>query len=260
MNKNRFIRDYINYYFKAKTKYSIHSPFVFEFVTKVLNQKKVKNEKIDSIEKRRKELLYSPDVINVLDFGAGSNSIQTKQRKIKDIVKNSSKNRKFANLLYRIIDYYKLNNILELGTSAGISSMYMASSGHNVFTIEGCTETAKLAEENFSKSGLKNIQLKIGNIDNLLPGILKNQQSFDCVFFDGNHTEEATNRYFEQCLRSVKNETVFIFDDINWSDGMKNAWHHIKQHESVRVTIDLFFLGIVFFRKELSKEDFLIRF
>ena len=116
-----------------------------------------------------------------------------------------------------------------------------------------------LQKRTLARSGLKNIQQRIGNIDDLLPEIIQ-QQTFDCVFFDGNHTEEATNRYFELCLKSIKNESVFIFDDINWSDGMKNAWNNIKQHNSVRVTIDLFFMGIVFFRKELSKEDFVIRF
>ena len=259
MIKYRFIKDYISYYFKAKTKYGIHSPFVFEFVTKVLNQKKIRNEQIERIEKIKRELLHSSNKINVLDFGAGPISNQSMQRKVKDIVKNSSKSRKYANLLYRIINYYRLNNVLELGTSAGISSMYMAAAGSNVVTIEGCPETAKLAEDNFNKLGFKNIQQKTGNINKVLPEIIQ-QQSFDCVFFDGNHTEEATNRYFELCLPSIKNESVFIFDDISWSDGMKKAWGNIKQHNSVRVTIDLYFMGIVFFRKELSKEDFTIRF
>jgi predicted O-methyltransferase YrrM len=257
--KSRFIRDNISYYFSAKTKYDIHSPFVFEFVTKVLNQKKASNEQIENIEKIRRDLLHSSLLINVEDFGAGSSSQQTILHKVKDIVKNSSKSSKYANLLYRLINYYKLTNILELGTSAGISSMYMAVASGNVVTIEGCPETAKLAGENFNKLGFENIQQRIGNIDELLPEIAS-QQTFDCVFFDANHTEEATIRYFELCLKSIKNESVFIFDDINWSDGMKKAWHNIKQHASVKVTIDLFFMGIVFFRKELSKEDFVIRF
>lgn len=259
MIKTRFIIDYISYYFKAKTKYSIHSPFVFEFVTKVLDQKKIRNEQIENIEKIRSELLHSSTIINVVDFGAGSSSHQTILRKVKEIVKSSSKSRKYANLLYRIINYYKLKNVLELGTSVGLSSMYMAAAGDNVVTIEGCPETAKFARENFTRSGFENIQQRIGNIDDLLLEIVK-QQSFDCVFFDGNHTEEATIRYFELCLKSIKNESVFIFDDINWSDGMKKAWNNIKLHTSVRVKIDLFFMGIVFFRKELSKEDFTIRF
>jgi predicted O-methyltransferase YrrM len=259
MNRSRFIKDYIRYYFRAKTKYAIHSPFVFEFVTKVLNQKKVNNEQIENIEKIRRELLHSSKEINVVDFGAGSYSQQTNLRKVKEIVKSSSKSRKQANLLYRITNYYKLNDVMELGTSLGISSMYLATVGGNVVTIEGCPETAMLAEENFTRLGFKNIQQRIGNIDNLLPEIVK-QQTFDCVFFDGNHTEEATIRYFELCLKSIMNESVFIFDDINWSEGMKKAWSNIRQHNSVSVTINLYFMGIVFFRKELSKEDFIIRF
>jgi len=262
MNKYRFIKDYIKYYFRAKTKYSIHSPFVFEFITKVLEQKTLRNEQLTGIEKLRKDLLVSSNEINVIDFGAGAGSTQTKVRKVSDITRNSAKSKKYANLLYRIIAYYKLRNILELGTSAGISSMYMAAASHEIklTTIEGCPETAKLAEENFKSLQIKNIHRIIGNFDIVLPDVLKQGNHFDCIFFDGNHKEDATIRYFEQSLPHISNDSIFIFDDINWSEGMKQAWNYIKKHSSVTVTIDLFFLGIVFFRKELSKEDFIIRY
>jgi len=261
MNKYIIIKDYINYYFKAKTKYSVHSPFVFEFITKVLNLKAVKNERIINIENLRKTLLSSSKEINIFDLGAGSSNGKTQKYKVCDIAKNSAKSRKYARLLYRIVDHYKFNTILELGTSAGISSMYLSAvpSVKSLTTIEGCPETAKLAEENFNKLDYKNIKQIIGNFDIVLPEILK-QNKFDFIFFDGNHREDATLRYFEQCLKAINNETVFVFDDINWSEGMKNAWKQIKKHPSVRISIDLFFLGIVFFRKELSKEDFVIRF
>ena len=262
MNKYRIIRDYICYYLKAKTKHSIHSPFVFEFVTKVLNQKAVVNEKILKIEKLRKELLSSSKEINVKDFGAGSKFAQSSLCVVSKIVKNSSKSKKYSNLLFRIINYYKLSKILELGTSAGISSMYMASASPEIklITIEGCHETARIAEENFNKIGLKNITQIVGNFDDVLLKVLDREKYFDCVFFDGNHSKDATIRYFEQCLPYIGNNTFFIFDDINWSEGMKQAWSYIIKHPSVKVSIDLFFIGIVFFRKELSKEDFIIRF
>jgi predicted O-methyltransferase YrrM len=260
MKKYEFIKNYIKYYFSAKTKYSIHSPFVFEFVTQVLEGKTSRVEKLKEIELLRKSLCFSNAEIQVVDLGASSIQNSSSVKKVREIVNNSAKSRKYVRLLYRITEHYKLHNILELGTSAGISSMYIASSANKVTTVEGSPEIADLAIGNFSKLNFNNIQLVKGNFDDVLPEILNKNAKFDCVFFDGNHREDATLKYFEQCLPYVTNETVFIFDDINWSEGMKKAWHNIMQHPSVKVTIDLYFLGIVFFRKELSKENFVIRF
>lgn len=260
MKKFEFIKNYLKYYFHAKTKYSIHSPFVFEFVTKVLECRSGDEARLKEIEALRKTLLSSGQEIQVVDLGANNTSNSSSVKKVRDIVKNSAKSRKYVRLLYRITNHYKLQNMLELGTSAGISSMYIASSAQDVITVEGSPEIANLAKENFSKLHFKNIHLINGNFDDVLPEILNNYPGFDCVFFDGNHRKDATLKYFEQCLPYIKNETIFIFDDINWSEGMKNAWHKIIQHSSVKVSIDLYFLGIVFFRKELSKENFVIRF
>lgn len=197
-----------------------------------------------------------------MDFGTAKDGAKTYTRLAGDIVKHSAKSRKYAGVLYKIIKYYGLKNILELGTSAGISAMYMAavSPETSVITLEGCPETAAFAAENFGAAGFKNITQFTGDFDDILPGILDKYSPFDCIFFDGNHQEQATLRYFEQCLPHINNNSVFIFDDINWSDGMKRAWHNIKQHPSVTVTVDLFFMGIVFFRKELSRENFVIRY
>ena len=262
MKKYKVIKDYLKYYFRAKTKHSIHSPFVFDFVTNVLEQKKVRTEQLYKIEKLRKELSSYNKEIKINDFGAGSELRNSNRKKISEIVRNSAKSRKYANLFYRIIDHYNSKNILELGTSAGLTSMYLSlpSCVNNVITIEGCPETAQLAEDNFNKVNLKNIEQIVGNFDDVLSDILKQYPNFDFIFFDGNHTEQATLRYFEQCLKYISNESIFIFDDINWSEGMKKAWNKIKENNSVSLTIDLFFIGIVFFRKELSKENFEIRY
>ena len=262
MKKYKVIKEYLKYYFRAKTKYSIHSPFVFDFVTNILEQKKVRTEQLNKIETLRKELSSNNKKIEIKDFGAGSELNNNHKKKISEIIRNSAKSRKYANLFYRIIIHYNSKNILELGTSAGLTSMYLSlpSCVNNLITIEGCSETARLAEDNFNKVNLKNIKQIVGNFDDVLSDALKQYPNFDFIFFDGNHTEQATLRYFEQCLKYISNESIFIFDDINWSEGMKNAWNKIKENTSVSLTIDLFFIGIVFFRKELSKENFVIRY
>ncbi|MBK9358768.1 MAG: class I SAM-dependent methyltransferase [Bacteroidales bacterium] len=94
----------------------------------------------------------------------------------------------------------------------------------------------------------------------MLPGLLRQTAIIDYAFIDGNHTKEATLRYFGQLVKHAGNNSVYIFHDIHWSAEMEQAWNEIKNHEKVIITIDLFHMGLVFFRKELSRQHFIIRF
>jgi predicted O-methyltransferase YrrM len=186
------------------------------------------------------------------------------KRTISEIAERSLKSEKYGQLLFRLVNHFKPNTILELGTSLGISTAYLASANPNskVITIEGCPNIASEAKKNFEILGLKNIESVIGNFDSVLPAALCQLPTADCklVFFDGNHKKEPTLRYFNQCLELADNTSVFIFDDIHWSNEMEEAWEEIKSHPQVTVTIYLFFLGLVFFRKEQVKQNFIVRF
>ena len=256
-----FITRYLKYIFTAKSKYSAQSPFLYEFITNVLNNN-YHDANCKRIEQLRKKLCKSDQNIKITDFGAGSHINGSKNRKVKDVAKNSAKNSKFGKLLYRIIQYYKPKNIIELGTSLGISTLYLAKARENtkVYTFEGCLETAKIAENNFSKMQAKNIKLTLGEFQNTLQKKLEEICSIDLAFIDGNHQEHPTIFYFEECLKYSNNNTILIFDDIYWSKGMKNAWNHIKSHQKVTLTVDLFYIGLVFIKSELSKENYVIRF
>jgi predicted O-methyltransferase YrrM len=256
-----FISRYFKYLFTAKSKYSAQAPFLYDFITKVVNQNS-DDENCKNIESLRKELCKSEDTIKITDFGAGSHINNNKTRKIKDVAKNSAKNAKFGKLLYRIIQFYKPNNILELGTSLGISSLYLAKANQNsqVFTFEGCPETANIAEQNFKKLNASNINTTLGDFNKTLNSKLEEIKTIDLAFIDGNHQEKPTIDYFEKCLKYSNNDTIFIFDDIHWSEGMEKAWNYIKAHQKITLTIDLFFVGIVFIKSELSKENFTIKF
>ena len=256
-----FISRYFKYLFTAKSKYSAQAPFLYDFITKVVNQNS-DDENCKNIESLRKELCKSEDTIKITDFGAGSHVNNNKTRKVKDVAKNSAKNAKFGKLLYRIIQFCKPNNILELGTSLGISSLYLAKANQNsqVFTFEGCPETANIAEQNFKKLNASNINTTLGDFNKTLNSKLEEIKTIDLAFIDGNHQEKPTIDYFEKCLKYSNNDTIFIFDDIHWSEGMEKAWNYIKAHQKITLTIDLFFVGIVFIKSELSKENFTIKF
>jgi len=256
----RFAKDYLLHRFKAKTRHGLHSPFVYRLVDKVIYDFTPKNVYTE-IENIRKQLLIDTRIITITDLGAGSHVNNNRQKRISAIAHNALKPPKLAQLLYRLAADMQPRNMIELGTCLGITTLYLqnAAPGAKVYTLEGCPETAGIAQESFKKAALNNIQLTTGNFDNTLPGVIDGLNELDFVFVDGNHQKDATLKYFEWCLPKVHEGTMLIFDDIYWSKGMKEAWETIKAHPEVTITVDLFWIGLVFFKKGRLKEDFLIK-
>jgi len=255
---------YLNYYFSASNSkgHGMHSPFVFEFITKVLNDKE-QYPAYSPVENLRHQLLKDQTLLTVQDFGAGSSIDKTNQRSIASIAKHAAKPPKFGQLLYRIVRQYQPSIVLELGTSLGISTAYLslANPGASIVTMEGAGSVAAKARQNFNALELQNISIREGNFDQTLPGVTSQLSSLDLAFIDGNHRREPTESYFGQLLPLTHNDSILIFDDIHWSQGMEQAWETIKQDPSVRCTIDLFLIGIVLFRQEFKeKQHFSIRF
>jgi predicted O-methyltransferase YrrM len=126
---------------------------------------------------------------------------------------------------------------------------------------EGATSIANLAAETFNNLSLSNIQLKRGNFSATLPGTIVEMNSIDFAFIDGNHRKKPTQQYFELLLTKSNENSIFIFDDIHWSADMEKVWEEIKLHPAVTLSIDLFFIGIIFFKKDFKvKQHFNIRF
>ena len=243
--------------------HAVHSPFVFSFITEVLNDNRP-YYCFDTIEQVREKLKLNHTELTLDDYGAGSRIHASYKRKVSQIAYSSLKPKKFAQLLFRIINYYQPKNIIELGTSLGITTAYLASANMNipVITMEGAKAVATIAAENFRQLKLNNIEIIPGNFDNTLPKIISKQtQHIDFVFIDGNHRKEPTISYFNQLVLAIADHSILIFDDIHWSKEMEEAWEFIKAHPAVTLTIDLFYIGIVFFRKEQKvKQHFSINF
>ncbi len=254
------VKSYLRFYKKAKTIYQIHSPFAFEFVRDVIEDKR-RFYPFDEVEGLRASMLKSSQRVHVTDYGAGSQIDDRNSRALADIVKYSATTPVYCRYLFKIIDKYKPEKMLELGTSVGISSLYQSAASLNgtLVTLEGCPNIAAIAAHNFKIFKRKNIVQMVGKFESQLPKALDSLGRVDYVFFDGNHQEKPTLAYFEQCLQYAHEDTVFVFDDIHWSSGMEHAWTKIKQHEKVKLTIDLYYCGVVFFKKEiLIKEHFAI--
>lgn len=250
------------YLLRAKTRHGTHSPFVFDVVSKVVYNPH-SFYVYQEIEDVRRQLRLSREEIQCTDLGAGA-EIRGEQavRNVSEIVNTAVKPAKYGQLLFRLINYFQPKNALELGTSLGITTAYLskANGSTQVITIEGCPETAAIAKKSWERLGCKNITLHIGNFDERLPEVLKSLPALDFVFFDGNHRKETTLSYFNKCLERSHEKSVFVLDDIYWSEEMKEAWEEIKADERVSVTIDLFYMGLVFFRKGQVKQDFVIRY
>jgi predicted O-methyltransferase YrrM len=257
----KFTRDYLKHHFTAKNRHGVHSPFVYELIDSVIYDFSVKGDYLP-IEQIRQQLLQSKAKVTVVDLGAGSHINKDRVKEVRKIAKNALKSPKMAQLIYRLVAHLQPKKLIELGTCLGVTSLYLhkANPSAQLTTIEGCQEIADVAAKNFEVSDTENIKLLVGNFDTVLPEILEKEQQIDFIFIDGNHTEEATLRYFDWILPKAYDKTVIVFDDIYWSEGMKSAWKKIKQHPQVSVTIDLFWIGLVFFKKDQVKENFKVKF
>jgi predicted O-methyltransferase YrrM len=254
-------KQYVNYLRRAKNRHGIHSPFVYSLLDTVIYNKE--NCEVYGIpEGLRDTLLRDTRTITITDLGAGSNISKSNQRAVKNIARNSAKELKYGRLLHRLVAHFQPKEMVELGTSLGVSALYQATGNPTgrLTTFEGCPQTAAIACENFDKTHTTNIRLVEGNFDATLQTYLNGILRLDWFFNDGNHRKEPTLRYFEWCLQKAHSETVLIFDDIYWSKEMAEAWEIIKAHERVSVTLDLFQIGIVFLREGQAKQDFVIRY
>jgi predicted O-methyltransferase YrrM len=255
---------YLSYWLRSGNAHGLHSPFVYGLYTTVVCHDG-EFRAYGRIEWRRHKLLKSDKTIAVKDFGAGSQVAGAggTQRRLSAIARHAAKPPRLAQLLFRLVNHFQPATILELGTSLGLTTAYLAApnSRSQVITFEGCPNTAAVARETFIRLRLRNIELVEGNLDQTLPATLAMlDKPVDFVFFDGNHRYEPTLRYFEQCLANAHENSVFVLDDIHWSAEMEQAWEAIKAHPAVTVTADLFYVGLVFFRKTQPRQDFRLRY
>jgi len=249
---------YIIYRFKAKGRHGIHSPFIYSFINNCLITKIDKNFLIQR-KLLFKRLKNNSEFIQVKDFGAGSKSLGEK-RKISTIFSTSSSKGKFSLLLYRITKHYSPKNILELGTSLGVGSIHLSQGNNNAntTTIEACPATHAQAQENFKQFRFSNINSIQATFDDYLDSY--SSEKFDLVFIDGHHDGNALIKYLEKLKPFTHNDTLFILDDIRWSESMFSAWKKIISDPYYNVSIDLFRMGIVTPRNQQKKEHFHLKF
>lgn len=249
---------YIKFLFKSTNAHGVHSPFVYDLVTKCFYDKKEYPE-YNTLKNYRQQLKNDTSTIEVTDFGQGSRVFKNNLRKVSHIAKHAGMSTKRQRLLFRLARYVSSEDMLELGTSLGLatSALSLGNPKAKITTVEGCPNTAQKAKEVFLNFQLKNIGIRNCTFEDFFAETPQN--TYDLVFIDGNHNKQNTLEYFEMLLKNASDSSIFIFDDIYWSKPMTEAWQQICDHPEVMVSIDTFQWGMVFFRKTQPKQHFTIR-
>lgn len=260
----QIIKSYLNFLWNSTNQHGVHSPFVFDLVTKCFYDK-TNHPEYSILKNYRNSLLQNKNTIEVTDFGAGSRVFKSNTRAINQIAKNAGISPKRAELLFRMVRYFQPDSVLEIGTSLGLatSALALGNPKAKITTLEGCPNTMAIAKNQLQLQNLNNIEFVTTEFSSFFKNYINvdwiKVQSYSLIYFDGNHSKQATLDYFELLLPTISNDSVWIFDDIHWSTGMEEAWEIIKSHPKVKVTVDTFQWGIVFFRSEQEKEHFTIR-
>jgi predicted O-methyltransferase YrrM len=253
------LKSFFNYWLDAVDEHSLHSPFLFNFYSKVIKQKV--SDDFDSLRAIRKRFLHDDRIVHVTDLGAGPAYLNA-NRKISDIVRITGTPDKFSSLYARIIRYHGFKHVIELGTSIGINAMYLAKANENVelTTFEGAPEMAAIARELFNLGNVDNIRLLEGNIDITLEPYLSAAQRIDFALVDANHRFEPTLQYLEQLIQKTDAHSVIAIDDIHHSPEMERAWQTIQNNPRVQITIDLYRCGLIFFNPSLTRQNVVLQF
>jgi predicted O-methyltransferase YrrM len=242
--------------------HGIHSPFVYELIREVFNDDR-DYYAYKLIETVKKNLMQDNRILSMHDLGAGSRKNGDSKKTIRVITRNAVSDQKFGRLLFRLANFYKARHIIEMGSSLGISTAYLASADANsqVVTMEGSAAVAEIAKETFQKLKLRNISQANGNFEDQLSVQINLNPPSDLVFIDGNHRKKPVLEYFEKFLKKISASSLIIIHDIHWSREMEEAWEIIQNHPRVKLSIDIFSAGLVFFRNEFRvKQQFVIRF
>lgn len=250
MSKLHQIKHYILHALKASHGgHGVHSPFVYSLCEEVFYND-AKLYLFPYLSLKREQLLKDSTWITMEEHGAGSLKFTSSQRRVSEITKYGISQEKQSEMLSKLISYLKIETCLELGTSVGLNALYLASSGAQVHTIEGCKGLYEFAKTLNQQPHFEKLHHHYGLFDDVFPQLLAQSKSPLFVYIDGNHTYEATLKYVNWCMQHANAYTVIALDDIYWNAQMTNAWNKVREMEQVTISIDLYTTGLLFFRNE----------
>jgi len=225
---------------------------------------------INRIKLLQNRLSTLSDKVSITDYGARSSVSDLKSedmyhgmkvvRNIGEVCRDVSSSNKWSLLLFRLIREFRPLVCLELGTSLGISAAYQAAAlavnlHGKIITLEGARPLALLAEKNLENLNLdKRVDIIVGRFQDKLQDVLHKYAPIDFIFIDGHHDKDATLNYFRQVLPFLSDGSILVFDDISWSTGMRQAWGVIQKDKNLKISVDLYNIGICFLTKPSVEE------
>jgi len=252
---------YLQYLASAKSIQYIHSPFLFDLMRFVFDDasKKFPREFL-LLEEQRKKMLHNSTTVNYTDFGAGGDVAREKTMVVKDIASLAVKQRKYSRFLYRLIQYQKSTEVIELGTSLGITTSYLSLACNKVHTVEADENILSIAKNNWQQLSRNNIHSYCFDLNSSLSQLYGQLNTIDFLFIDANHRKEAMIRYVLQALPYIHQHSIIVLDDIYWSEETLQAWEILKKRKEVSLSFDIFQMGVLFFDCNLSKQHFTLRY
>lgn len=247
---------WVRFYRGAKTLFQIHSPLAAELTRLLLHDRRAYYV-FSQARILRETLKRQSQSIVSGDLGAESRAMPKANRTIGRIARFTAISERSGKWLFRLVNWRKPQTMLELGTSLGISTLYQAAGAQkaNFMSVEGRPELAIRAQQQMVLLGYSNVKIINGLFSETLPHVLSVMQTIDYLFIDGDHRYEPTLQYFETCLPFLHSQSVVVVADIYWSGEMERAWKSLRQHPRVSLSLDLFDLGILFFRTDRPQAE-----
>ncbi|MCC8170698.1 MAG: SAM-dependent methyltransferase [Parabacteroides sp.] len=238
--------------------FDVHSPFVFNLITKVIEERH-SYYRFDTIESERRKLLYCPDRVEYPDRRR-KNRLRTCT--VAELVQCEAITRKKGMLLFRLVTYFGSRNIVQVGTEAGISTLYLTSyaAGLACVALEASPRLAGIAGKLLNKQGRNPVDIRTGDYAALLPAALGGLPQVDFVFFNTAHEGLRNSLFFREAVTYVHPGTVFVFDGISNGKEMKAFWKEVRANPAVTVSIDLDSMGLAFFDPKLYKRNYIVYF
>ncbi len=236
---------------RAQTLYRVHSPLAFSWAQAVLEDRRPFYV-FEDIEALRRQVRFSPLAVDIEDFGAAEGIHPVYRRvSLRHLATRVASTPLQGRWLFRTVQWLRPRHMLELGSSIGIGTAYLAAASSapaRFISLEGCPTCAQIAHTHLDMIGLSaKVHILSGPFHQTLSEALRALRAVDLAFFDGHHRAAPTLSYFEQCLPFATEKAVFVFDDIHHSAEMDSAWKTVQNHPRVRLTIDCFELGFAFF-------------